>query len=530
MVDPAAEASGRSPCIQGFLTRTFNSAGSRAHAFSGRAASGTPSWWRESTLPERYRNPERIARGGMGEVYRAEDADLARIVAVKLLSDRFADNDAIRGRFTRRRSRSPGSLMRRAPSRSSTSASTRVGPTSSWSTCPAARSRPARAGGRPAHRPLARVARPGRGGARRRARERDRPSRRQAGEPPARRDDRVKVADFGVASAADLGSFTEPERSSAPRATSHPSRPAASARPRRATLRARGRRLRAPDRQRAVRARVLDRGGDRARERGDPPASRSNPRLPPELDDVLARGSRRSRSTASRSAASSSERSGRSTGLPGRPASARSPSAAAARTQAGAAARSLLLGGALLAGVLAATLLAGGDGGETAGTTAPRDRQGDSHAPGHDRRPDRRRPHREPPGPPTTAPRRRRPTPGAGAADDRSPSELNDQGFALMQAGRYEEALPLLEQAVAALAGSGEPAEAYASYNLAFTRLALGQCEGVVELLDRSRPVQGVGRRSAGPARKPKRAAARRLGAVSLAAYCRRSTRGTRRT
>ena len=44
-----------------------------------------------------------------------------------------------------------------------------------------------------------------------------------------------------------------------------------------------------------------------------------------------------------------------------------------------------------------------------------------------------------------------------------------------MQAGRYEEALPLLEQAVAGLAGTGELAEAYASYNLAFTRRALGQ-------------------------------------------------------
>jgi transcription initiation factor IIE alpha subunit len=44
---------------------------------------------------------------------------------------------------------------------------------------------------------------------------------------------------------------------------------------------------------------------------------------------------------------------------------------------------------------------------------------------------------------------------------------------------------------VAGLAGSGGTAEAYASYNLAFTRLALGQCEGVVELLDRSEQVQG---------------------------------------
>ena len=55
----------------------------------------------ESHLPPRYRNPERIARGGMGEIYRAEDADLARIVAIKVLADRYADDEAIRARFTR---------------------------------------------------------------------------------------------------------------------------------------------------------------------------------------------------------------------------------------------------------------------------------------------------------------------------------------------------------------------------------------------------------------------------------------------
>ena len=55
----------------------------------------------EDILPPRYEHPERIARGGMGEIYRAEDAHLARTVAVKVLSERFADNEAIRGRFTR---------------------------------------------------------------------------------------------------------------------------------------------------------------------------------------------------------------------------------------------------------------------------------------------------------------------------------------------------------------------------------------------------------------------------------------------
>ncbi len=68
---------------------------------------------------------------------------------------------------------------------------------------------------------------------------------------------------------------------------------------------------------------------------------------------------------------------------------------------------------------------------------------------------------------------------------------LNAEGYELMQDGDYAAALPILERAVAALAGSGEVTEAYASYNLAFTRFALGECDGVLELLERSQEVQG---------------------------------------
>jgi tRNA A-37 threonylcarbamoyl transferase component Bud32 len=70
-------------------------------------------------------------------------------------------------------------------------------------------------------------------------------------------------------------------------------------------------------------------------------------------------------------------------------------------------------------------------------------------------------------------------------------SALNNQGFQLLQQGDVEGALPLLESAVAALAGTGSIAEAYASYNLATARFALGRCDGVAELLDRSEEVQG---------------------------------------
>ena len=53
------------------------------------------------TLPARYRSPKRIARGGMGEIYRATDASLGRAVAVKVLAERYSRDDEVRRRFTR---------------------------------------------------------------------------------------------------------------------------------------------------------------------------------------------------------------------------------------------------------------------------------------------------------------------------------------------------------------------------------------------------------------------------------------------
>jgi hypothetical protein len=60
-----------------------------------------------------------------------------------------------------------------------------------------------------------------------------------------------------------------------------------------------------------------------------------------------------------------------------------------------------------------------------------------------------------------------------------------------MNAGRYDEALPLLERAIVPLRGSGSLTEAYTSYNLAKTRLELGRCDEVIPLLDRSQAIQG---------------------------------------
>ena len=71
---------------------------------------------------------------------------------------------------------------------------------------------------------------------------------------------------------------------------------------------------------------------------------------------------------------------------------------------------------------------------------------------------------------------------------------LNDRGFALLQQGDVTGALPLLEEAVSKLSGESSITEAYASYNLAWARFSTGRCDGVTELLDRSESIQGTRR------------------------------------
>jgi tRNA A-37 threonylcarbamoyl transferase component Bud32 len=52
-------------------------------------------------LPPRYRDVRRIGRGGMGDIYRATDSVLGRDVAVKVLAERYAQDESIRNRFKR---------------------------------------------------------------------------------------------------------------------------------------------------------------------------------------------------------------------------------------------------------------------------------------------------------------------------------------------------------------------------------------------------------------------------------------------
>jgi eukaryotic-like serine/threonine-protein kinase len=86
-----------------------------------------------------------------------------------------------------------------------------------------------------------------------------------------------------------------------------------------------------------------------------------------------------------------------------------------------------------------------------------------------------------------TSPASPAPTP----AESPSGRALNNAGFGKMQAGDYAGALPLLERAAQKLQGTNSLDEAYADYNLAFTRFQLGNCDGVLDLLDRSESIQG---------------------------------------
>jgi eukaryotic-like serine/threonine-protein kinase len=65
-----------------------------------------------------------------------------------------------------------------------------------------------------------------------------------------------------------------------------------------------------------------------------------------------------------------------------------------------------------------------------------------------------------------------------------SGAELNDQGFALINQGRYEEAIPILQRAVEQLAPIGDLTYAYALYNLGHALRLAGRPEEAIPILE----------------------------------------------
>jgi eukaryotic-like serine/threonine-protein kinase len=448
-------------------------------------------------LPPRYRSPKRIATGGMGEVYRATDATLGRAVAVKLLAQRYARDDAVRQRFTRealaaaRLSGEPhvvtifdvgeyadrpfivmeylsgGSLEQRIRK----DGSQEPGRALEWLEQAAVALDAAHRNG-VVHRDV----------------------------KPANllldRNDNVHVADFGIASAAGMDSLTmtgtvlgtagylSPEQAQGERATPASDRYALAVV---AFELLSGHR---PFENESMTAEAAAHVNAQV-----PSITRICETLPDELDPVfrraMAKDPRERFPTAqdfvAAMRAAMAEAAGTTRAIP--VVAAAPPTAPTSRTPlragrsrgGGWAALVTLLALGAIGGAVAA-IVATNDNGSSAtpkvktvvkretvqGRTVQKTVTVPTTAPAATNPP--APPPTPPPSPPSPPPA----TPVSGGGHS-----LNDQGYAKMRAGDYNGALPLLQSAVQKLGGTGpgDPYEAYANYNLGYTLLQLGRCD-----------------------------------------------------
>jgi len=446
---------------------------------------------RSVVLPDRYANAERIGVGGMGEIFRAEDTALGRTVAIKVLAERYAADDSVRARFTRealaaaRLSAAPntvtifdvgesdgrpyfvmellpgGSLADRLEPEGEQPPGRAIG----WLD-DAARALDAAHELGIVHRDV------------------------KPGNLLLDAEGRVKVADFGIATAAGLDSLTlagtvlgtagylAPEQARGERASAASDRYALGVV---AYELLSGRR---PFERESPTAEATAHANE-----PPPPITSVNRSLPRSLDAVFARALAKEPERRFDTCGELVDAIRRSflkdaptTRLAAPPAQAPVPATAPAATARRRTGPWLLLAALLallaVAGVALAAAL-NGDDPQTVERTVRRTVTGQGRTVTV-----------------TTTTRSEPTTTTAAPATSSAPpsgtaSSLNDRGFTLMQQGDFTSALPLLEQAVAAAEGTGSLTEAYADYNLAFTRFQLGSCDGVLDLLDRSQQVQG---------------------------------------
>jgi len=430
-------------------------------------------------LPPRYRSPQRVAEGGMGEIYRATDEALGRDVAVKILAERYAQDGPLRARFTREalaaarlsgephtvtifdvgeHAERPFIVMEYLPGGSLEDRLRRgrvsTGEALEWLDDAALALDAAHKHG-VVHRDV----------------------------KPANllldASGRVRVADFGIASAAGMDSMTKPGTVLGTAGYLSPEQ-------------AQGKRADAASDRYALGVVAYELlTGERPFQRNSPTAEATahvndpvpsvcgrRKDLPCELDPVFERALAKDPSARYstcgelvaelRHALDEAAGKTRVGALP--PATAATGPLRLKRSRTPifvAVALVALLG----AGLAVALLTAGGDGAPEAQTIVKTvTTQGESTVKT------------------VTEPA---PTTQAAPAPSADGGALNDAGYARMQAGDFQGALPLLEQAVQKLQGTGSTAEAYADYNLAYTRLKLGNCDGVLDLLDNSESIQG---------------------------------------
>src|SRR5262245_19441826 len=412
-------------------------------------------------LPPRYRRPSRIGYGGMGEIFRAEDDVLGRTVAIKVLSEQYAQDEALRARFTRealaaaRLSGEPGTVT--------------IFDVGEWHGRPfivmeflggGSLEDRLRGGGPPiddALRWIDRAAVALDAAHRRGVVHRDV----KPGNLLLDQDGDVHVADLGIASAAGLRSLTltgtvlgtagylSPEKARGDRATPASDRYALA----------------------VVAYELLT--GRRPFESDTPTAEAAAhvqaevPSISPELDPVfrraLAKEPRDRFDTASDFAAALRE------ALEGGGATTRVLPAADRRSPWPLVAA--VVAAALLAGAgLAALLTGGGDQPQAAQTTGAR-----TTTP------------QPPPPPPPPAPR----PPPQPPPPQANGTSLTDRATAFLRDGDPASAERLARLALASLAGTGKPYEAYAEYDLGAALAQLGQCDEALQHLEQSRQLQG---------------------------------------
>ncbi len=438
-------------------------------------------------LPARFRDARRLGHGGMGDILLATDTVLDRQVAIKLLAERFAQDESIRKRFTRealaaaRLSSAPATVtifdvgetedgrpfivMEYLPGGSLDDRLKQgaVAPERALAWLEqAARALDAAHAGGVVHRDV----------------------------KPANllldADDNVHVADFGVARATGMDSLTaagtvvgtagylSPEQ-----ATGEPAGPASD----RYALGVVAFELLTGERpfQRDTTA------AEAAAHVNEPVPSihQRNPSLPPALDRTFRRamakdpadrfGSGAELVAALRDALAEPTQPRRATPLPPTATTRLHRKRHPWRVPAIVA----VLASLAIVGALLAAAMAGGDDKQTSVVT----RQGERVTVTETTEP----PPPPPPPPSTASP----PPPPPPAPSGASGKQLTDRSTELMRAGRFAEALPIAQQALAKLQGTGDLYEAYANYNVGRSLIELGRCDEGLPHIDASQRIQG---------------------------------------
>jgi serine/threonine-protein kinase len=215
----------------------------------------------------------------------------------------------------------------------------------------------------------------------------------------------------------------------------------------------------------------------------DPPrASERSPELPPAVDDVLSRGLAREPAgrwdTATEFVAALEQALDRPLAAPVHPPSPAEDAPIAwshPRRRFPIAPLLLALAAIVVGTIVGLTVLSGDDAGNRTASTKPAQRERERPAPRERERPAPRGSQQQAPAPPAEP-----------AQSGGSPAQLNDEGFRLMNAGRYDEAIPVLQRAVDAFPkDSRDLTLAYALYNLGRSLRLAGRPAEAIPVLER---------------------------------------------